>query len=205
MENLETLVRSIESLQFAGWARNHYNRQKQRLDGNVLASGEMTDNFLWHYVTKELGMTAVGIGSSGHAVLILKMEPEKTKIYDPMRGVCYRPTKKILAEHLMPSNDLMPMWAKNNQDLKDYLLGDEYELNLNDDFPRIQKDSCNCGPLSLYAALIANASTPKYAEKLNTDAIKEIKNVLVSKPKSFWASLRAWSREELKWSPRKPK
>lgn len=187
MDDLETLVRSIEPLQFASWSRTCYNRQKQRLEGSVLAPKEMTDNILWHYVTKELGMTAVGIGSHGHAVLILEMGPEQTKIYDPMRGICYRPTKKIPAEHLMPSNDLMPIWAKSNQDLKDYLLSGEYELNLDDDFPRIQKDSYNCGPLSLYAALIANASTQKYAEKLNANSIKEIKDVKIGKPKrSFW-------------------
>ena len=152
-------TRRITPEQFVSWVREKYNLEPR----------EWTTNMQWIQATGELGITAAGKGES-HALLILEMQRGSTRVYDPMRGVYEIPTDSIEDRQVM----LSPLLEQRGTP-KEFLIGSGYRLEpiVREPLQR-GEDTWNCGPLAMYAALMACAEHPIYSQKLNGRALKEI-------------------------------
>ena len=138
----------------------------------------------------DYGVTSIFLGSKSHASLIVKVKDGEVVEYDPLDGELsdgidintYEPIA-VQAYFTGNLNDLFDLGVGfaaidlgNVQNLRQVLnivdtVDGGYELEGMDSLGRIQGDGCNCAPLSLYAAIIGNVNTPKYAGRLDREAI----------------------------------
>ncbi|HLE07574.1 MAG TPA: hypothetical protein VI933_03025 [archaeon] len=173
---LAALISCIAPMQFVRWAREETNKKRIELREAPISPTDMEDSSLmWIHITGMLGMTAVGFGRGAHQYLILKIDNERARLYDPMRGKRQVAASEVSYDSVRFSKNIFSRANKARGAgavLKDFLSAEEYELDVS--LGRIQEDRYNCCPLALYAALLANAKSPRYARELNVEEIKRI-------------------------------
>lgn len=121
--------------------------------------------------------------NSNHARLILDIDWNQCEIYDPLRGILKEPLRKSskLKSFNIPKGSFKLIYDDSiNVNNLDFLINEEkyrlksqlvegYESHL----PRLQHNSYDCVPLSLFAALHYDADHPEYSKRINWEILKE--------------------------------
>ena len=130
-------------------------------------------------IADEFNIAAIFCADAHHWVLISKFYNDKIIVYDPLfdqKGdqiYTYNPSPNAA---FIPSRPLQQLYGlegklliQDKQFVNNYVRWNSqrnYELQLPDIFrqTKLQEDEYNCGPLVLYAALVANKHTPQFSK-----------------------------------------